>query len=159
MNNPYQPPVSELEAGQQGAITPNILKYLRQTRPWVFLLSILGFLFSGLMVLFCIGMGIFFLVSGAGADVPISGFEGIGGIALVIIYGAMGFIYLPPTIYLFRFARAISRVIAGGGSEALETALKHQKSFWKFFGLLFLSIMVLNFIGIVLAILIPFLTS
>jgi hypothetical protein len=60
-----------------------------------------------------------------------------------------------PAWYLFSYAGALGSFLQGGAVAELEAALDHQKSFWKFVGILTLISMVLAVLGIVAAILIP----
>src|SRR5262249_26292289 len=57
-------------------------------------------------------------------------------IAAFIPMLVIGLLYIAPTVYLWRYARGIQRLLDGGGQGALEEALTNQKSFWKFTGVL-----------------------
>jgi len=77
------------------------------------------------------------------------------------LYILLGVIYIPPGVFLYRTASAIKRMNTGDPTTALEDALKNQKSFWRFVGILSLvgiAIAVLAFIvGVLAAILVPIL--
>jgi hypothetical protein len=64
-------------------------------------------------------------------------------------------LYLVPAWYLSRYAGALGSFLQGGAVSELEAALDHQKSFWKFVGILTLISIVLAVLGIAAAILIP----
>lgn len=124
MDNPYDAPTAEIAhaapAGT-GDVSPRIMQAMEQTRPWVTLLSVLGFLVSGLMVVIAGGM----LVAGGMGSVP--GWVGL-------IYLPFAAMYAVPSVLLFRYRSAITTLTDGGGIPALEDTLERQKSFWKFVG-------------------------
>jgi ABC-type uncharacterized transport system permease subunit len=61
-------------------------------------------------------------------------------------------VYVAPGVYLFRFASAIRDLKANSNAVALEDTLKHQRSFWRYVGILMAVTMVLAVIVFVLAI-------
>ena len=63
-------------------------------------------------------------------------------------------LYLMPAWYLSRYAGALGSFLQGGAIAELEAALDHQKSFWKFVGILTLITIVLAVLGIAAAILV-----
>lgn len=121
----------------QIVVSENALGYLRATRPWVKFLAIVGFVFIVLMVL--IGLLMALALSGAAAKTgPLAAFGPILG----VVYIVMAAVYLMPCLFMYRYAKAIA-AIPGTGQAALEEALKQQKSFWKFMGILMLIILCL----------------
>lgn len=130
-NQTYSPPTGEV-AGQ---VTPMMLQHLRDTRPWVLFLSIMGFISIGLLV-----VGSVYMMTTFGRMVP--GW-------MLFLYIAIGAIYLVPTLTLFRYAGAISYVFNGGGTHAMEEALRLQRSFWRFVGVL--TAIVVAFYGLIFA--------
>jgi hypothetical protein len=117
-----------------GPITPLMVEYLRETKPWVRFMSVIMFVMVGLIL---IG-SVFMLLIPA------------GGIFLALIYVAMGVLYLFPAYFLHQYASAIRSLERGGGDVAMEDALRSQKSFWRFVGILTLIIMVIY--GIILVV-------
>jgi hypothetical protein len=141
--DPFRAPVAELggpraaSTAEANAIVPSeIVELMRQTRPWVLFLAILGFIFSGL---FCIGGVAFAVYSGR-----IGGKEGrTFPVAAGLVYFALGFIQIFPSLFMMRFSGAVSRLNAGVGMPALTDAIRHQKSFWRLVGIGTLAIMVI----------------
>lgn len=132
-DNPFASPSSSsdgLPGPSEGPVTPLVLAYLRETRPWVLFLSVLGFILSGLMI--CGGASMA-LVSMAGSAV--GEFSGAMGVVLGLVYLAMAAIYVFPSLFLWRYGSSISGLLATEDAEQLETALKHQRSFWRFVGI------------------------
>jgi hypothetical protein len=112
-------------------------KFLNQTRPWVRFLSIMVYigaiftLLGGLMIILAGYAGALF---GAGSE-AFQQFPG-GGFALGLVYLVLAVLYVPPGIFLSRYASAIKTLESTGTSMALENALKYQKSFWRYAGIL-----------------------
>src|SRR5688500_18393278 len=111
------------------AFTGRAFDMLRQTKPWVRLMSIVMFVIAGLTLVFGIVIGIGGMMS---SGLRSAGFPA----ALGFVYIAMGLIYIAPGIYLFRYASRIALLVATRREDALEGALESQKSFWKFAGII-----------------------
>lgn len=112
-------------------LTAGMLDALRKTKPWVRLLSILGFLFVVLMALLGIVIAIIGFAQESG---PLAGEISI---VLGLFYVVLGVVYFVPALYLFRYASAIGEALQAPVKAApVENALRQQKSFWKFAGIL-----------------------
>jgi len=122
-----------------------MIEALRQTKPWVTFLAVLGFIGCSLMV---IG-GLVMLVSGA----AIGGMKGgaIGG-ALGLVYILMALLYFFPSYYLLQYGGGIKRFMLSRTSPDLESALNSQKSFWRFVGILTAIVMCIYAVVLVVAI-------
>jgi hypothetical protein len=129
-------------------ITNHMIDSMRSTRPWAMFLSIVGFITVGLMVL----AGMIMMVVGS---VVTRKFDGFPAVLMGIMYIAMSFFYLVPSIYLFRYASAIGRFLDSMTEAEMESALSYQKSFWKFVGIVVIIMFVLTILGIIAAIMIP----
>jgi len=121
------------------SLTPLAQQYLDQTRPWVRFMAILIFVSVGLMALVGISMLLVavlggFRAMGDGGPGPLGSAAGFGVMALV--YVLLALVYVAPGLYLSRYATAIKRLNANSTAAGLEDALKHQKSFWRFVGIL-----------------------
>ena len=129
-------------------ITESMLLSLSQTKPWARLLSIIGFLSIGFMII--AGISNMFMFSKFNAE---SGFH--PGVMFFAMHILMGVLYFFPSLFLFRFSSSIGRLLDGGGATEMEEALTHQKSFWKFVGILSLISCGFGLLGILAAIIIP----
>jgi hypothetical protein len=116
----------------QIVVSESALGYLQATRPWVKFLAIVGFVFMGLMVLVGLMMTLAFSAVPQQPGMP-PAFGPIFGTLYIVMAG----IYLMPCLFMHRYAKAIA-AIPSAGQGALEEALKQQKSFWKFMGILML---------------------
>jgi hypothetical protein len=146
--NPYQAPVVgfgggvNTTAGGTGAVTAKTVEMLRQTRPWVRFLAVLGFIFAGLMLV----VGVFGGLAGVAAGGPTG--------LIAVLYIPLALIYLVPAIYLNRYAGRIREFEASPRLEQLDNALGAQKSFWRFVGIMMavlLGLYLLLAVGLIVA--------
>ena len=133
-------------------ISPAMVDALRGTRPWVRLLAILGFVGSVFMVLGGLAVALLGVVPGASSTGPVV------SAALGALYIGLAVLYVFPSLFLLRYARAIGAALDAPAKTApIEEALRQQKSFWKFVGVavvIWLVCVVLAVaVGVVLAVL------
>jgi hypothetical protein len=144
LENPYQPPTSEVrESYQHGAtnVSDAVLHSMRGTRPWVLMFAILGFLTVGFMVIAGLAM---FALGATNSELG-------GGAALGVLYLAIGVLYLFPSLRLLYYANAIGTLLHRGAQADLETALSHQQRFWKFVGIVTLVTVALYVVVLIVA--------
>ncbi len=130
------------------AVLNYIMNSLRATKPWTRLLSILGFIGTGLTVI--VGLGI--ILGGNFLPMPP---DAPPLIFVGVFYILTSVLYLVPSIWLSKYSSAIASFLKGGDSVQLGNAIAYQKSFWKFVGILVLVSLVFMIVGIIAAILIP----
>jgi dolichol kinase len=70
-----------------------------------------------------------------------------------ILYLLFAALYFMPCLFLYRYSKAIA-AIPGTGVGALEEALKNQKSFWKFMGVVAAILVSIEVLVLVIAILV-----
>jgi hypothetical protein len=145
---PEAPETSGTGVDKNRAVLNYIMNSLRATKPWTRLLSVLGFIGTGLTVL--VGLGI---ILGRNF-LPVSP-EAPPLLFLGIFYILTSVLYLIPSIWLSKYSSAIASFLKRGDSVQLGNAIAYQKSFWKFVGILVLVSIVLAIVGIIAAILIP----
>lgn len=153
--NPYKAPETELEGKQASrptdlSVTENMISALKQTRPWVLFLSILGFIGAGFMVL----AGLMMLVLGVVGSSIGTGGDGMpvaASIGMSAMYIVMAAVYVIPCIFLIKYAIAIRR-IGLGGAEAIEDALVRQKNFWRNLGIMVLVLLGLYFLAAIVGV-------
>lgn len=109
-------------------------------------IAILTFVLVGLYALGAVAA----LVAVAVGSSPIG-----AGLPFAYLFGAA--LMMPSGLYLYRFGASIRMLLVSARSEDLESALSHQRSFWKFWGVLsivMIAIMILAmFVGIFAAVL------
>ncbi len=101
-------------------------EFLRETAKWAYLLSIVGFIFIGLMIVLGIFMGTMMSTLETPASIP--------GALLSVFYIGISLIYLFPVLYLYRFASKMKKAFAENNNEDLEEGFKNLKSHYKFIG-------------------------
>lgn len=136
-HQPYRPPASRgfARPGASGSspITRGMIASLQKTRPWVILMGVVGMIGTGLILL----AGLAVMV--AGSLPGVAGTETMGpiaGTAIGGVYVALAFLYFFPSLFLLRYGGAIGRVGPQGNAAAFEEALTRQLSFWRFVGIL-----------------------
>lgn len=150
MDNPYASTGIDPLSGSEGTtITPGILQALAGTKPWVKFCAILGFIFTGFMVL----GGVFMMIGGGimastgdSSAMPFAGFPAVLG----IIYIACAFFYFFPSLKLWKYGSHIAALLDSNSMTDLEAALDAQRSFWKFVGILVCVAIALYIVGIIL---------
>ncbi len=132
-------------------VTPGMIDALKATKPWVRFLAILGFVLAGLMVLASLAMGAFGIY-----QVTEERLEAWVLVGMAALYAVMGVVYIFPSRFLYRYASAIAEAAdANVKAAAIERALREQKSFWKFAGILTLVMLLLYIPAILIAIALP----
>lgn len=123
---------------------------LRESAKWTMFLSIVGFIFIGLML---IG-GLFTIVSlSAVPDEPTFGsYSPFGALKsfIGIFYIIMAAVYFFPILYLYKYSKGTKEALNFNNSEVLAEALANLKSHHKFLGIMtivILSLYVLAIIG------------
>jgi heme/copper-type cytochrome/quinol oxidase subunit 2 len=124
---------------------------LRESAKWCMFLSIVGFIFIGLMVV----MGAFMAVAMSAIDDPYGGgmgsmnpFMAIKGY-LGAFYIVLALLYFFPVYYLFNYAKGTKQALDSGNSDVLSDALVNLKSHHKFLGIFTIITIGLYIIGII----------
>jgi len=126
--------VSEQPAGD-GAISPQIISAMAQTRPWVNLVSILWMIFAGLGALLQF------------AAMALGGILGIiGGLPALAIMG----LYFYTAYLLFSYGQKIQIFLRRKGPVEFQKALDAQRIFWKTVGIIMLVSLVLAVLMVIL---------
>lgn len=121
-------PLDVLETDQFNLNSTSV-EYLRETAKWARFLSIVGFVFIGIIVLIALTAG-----STLGAVMAASG-SPIGGLAITIIYLLMAGLFFPPTLYLYRYSKNIKAAIETNNQSLLTEGMGNMKSVFKFWGI------------------------
>jgi hypothetical protein len=132
------------------AITSAMTEYLKQTKPWVRFISILLFIGIGLLVL---GGLVIMISAGAMSSGGSSPFGAVPAALIGSIYAVLGLLYFFPALFLFRYADGIKKALTVDLVGGMEDALRNQKSFWRFLGILMLIILIVEVIAVVVLIL------
>ncbi|GHV70156.1 hypothetical protein AGMMS49928_16860 [Spirochaetia bacterium] len=137
--NPYQSPQADIKPdlplSSQGGLTETMITYLKEASPWLRFLGILNFIGAGFMALFGIALMVLPSASGIFRQAGIDAGMLAGGV-LGVIYIAVALLMFFPARFTYTFGAKIRSYLRSSSIEDLELALKNNKSFWKFNGIL-----------------------
>jgi hypothetical protein len=148
--NPYQAPTNPFPQSAEGQMSQGAARELLGSQGWVRFVSVLMLIGTGFMLLSV-------LVAVLAPTPRYPDFDGFGGrrstaltdsrvFVQVVMFLVVGVLYLYPSILLAKYASAIKRFRYSGSMTDVEAALRHQRFFWRFvgiIGILILSLMVL----------------
>lgn len=121
-------------------LTDGAAHYLLRAAKWAKFISIVGFVFLGLMVIGAI------IIMGTGSAITQAMGGGFSGVLFGVVYlisAAIGFF---PIFYLFRFSTNTISALESGSSQDLETGMQNIFKAFQFYGILM--IIVLGIYGI-----------
>jgi len=117
-------------------------KFLYEAAKWATILSIIGFIGIGLMIIISFSMGtILSQIPNDALGVPIQFFS-----LFYLILAGISFI---PIYFLFQFGNNIKNAIKKNDTDLLTFGLKKLKSHYKFIGILTIILMSLNLLFII----------
>jgi hypothetical protein len=127
--------------------------YLKETGKWAAFLGILGFISSGIVIIFSFFIGaIMDKVFSAMAATSTSGtaiFGAMGGV-LAGVYFFIGVLLFFLSLFLFRFGSKMKQALLGQDQEALNLSLKNLKNYYRVVGIL--TIIYLSIIALIIII-------
>lgn len=127
-------------------IEQETLNYLDTTRKWTMFFAIIGFIFLGLILIFGIIAGTFLSVfksSEMGS--------GILQIFLFVMLLILAVLYYFPIMFLFRFSKHTANAVRNLSKEELNKAFRYLKSYFVYVGILLIVVLVIYFVGLVIA--------
>ncbi len=140
----------------QSAVSAAVVDQLRRTRGWVLFFGVMfwiGTVFLCLGGLAMIGMGLFSgAIAASGEQTLDSLGAGIGAATFVgmgVLYLVLAMLYIYPATRLTKYASRIRDLMNAPAEQNLVAALNEQRAFWKFVGVMTISMMALYIVGIV----------
>ena len=129
------------------------VNYLSETARWSRLLSIIGFIYCGLMAI----VGLFFgsmmsrmMMPGmGGTDTALAG---VGTAFLSFFIILMSLIFFFPAYYLYSFSSKMRRALRNNDQAVLTDSLKNLKSFFKFYGIIVIVVLSIYALALISAI-------
>jgi hypothetical protein len=106
--------------------------YLLETSKWAKFLAIMGFILTGIIVLFALFAGSFMSMM---PQSEMGNMPGGFGAIMTGVYLLLGIIYFFPSWYLFKYAQHLKEALASRNDEVLVVAFENQKSLYKFWGI------------------------
>ncbi|MGB8491229.1 MAG: DUF5362 family protein [Bacteroidales bacterium] len=127
-------------------IGPDALKNLNATWKWAMFLSVLGFIFFGLLV----GIGLVtstFLSAFKTRQVNL----GIPETLMILIFIITAVVYFFPVFFLFRFSRNIRDAIQDTNTRKFERAFRNLRMYFAYIGILIIVALLVYFIALIAA--------
>ena len=131
---------------RQLVLLPEAEVMLDEARKWGKFLAILGFVFSGFMLLFGVVFSFFLdnLPPEAAALIP--------NFIITVIYLVLAAIYFFPSLYLYRFAVRAGKAISLKDSSVLSSSFDSLRDCFRYLGILSIIALVLYGIGFLIVI-------
>jgi len=127
-------------------ITPEILNNLDVTRKWTMFLSVLGFIFLGLLIAISLITSTFltaFKTEEARIGIPES--------LMIIVLGVVAILYFFPVLFLFRFSRHTRNAVHSSDPEELKKAFRNLRSYFTYIGVMAIIVITVYVVAIVVA--------
>ena len=138
--NPYHSPETQIvpTAAQSAGVelTVKMLQYLNEASPWLRFIGILGYIGAG----FTAFGGLIGAISmnALGSAFDFSSDFGAGFGPMFLLYIPLALLVFLPAHFTFKFGQKIRAYKFTNSTEDLEEALKNNKSYWKFTGILYI---------------------
>jgi heme/copper-type cytochrome/quinol oxidase subunit 2 len=137
----------ETNSGEKKILIDNgTLKNLNSIRKWTTFLSIMGFIFLGLIIVAGMATGLFlttFKTREATMGIP----ESLV-ISLLLIAGT---IYFFPVFFLFRFSRSIRDAIQNTDQQKFEKGLRNLRLFFTYLGIILILVLSIYVMALIFA--------
>jgi Family of unknown function (DUF5362) len=112
-------------------LTEEAKSFLNETRKWTKFLSIVGFVFAGLLVVLGLFFGTIINRLTGGMNIP----SAMPMAAVGIVYIIIAVIYAIPIFYLYKFSTNMDSALKTNNVEDLTQSFSYLKSHYKFFGI------------------------
>jgi len=128
-------------------IDSSINGHLKETAVWGKFLSIVGFLYSGLIVAGAIFAGSMFSKLAGASGTGNSGV--VAGGTVAVMYSLIAGVVFFMSIYLFRFARKTLMALAANDQELLIESFRNLKIYFRFAGIITIIALIFSVLGII----------
>lgn len=123
------------------------LNNLNETGKWTNFLSIMGFIFIGLMIVLGFFIGSIFSENANDQNnTPFS------GTIIGFIYLMMGLIYFFPVLYLYKFSTFTKKALMHQNPDDLNEAFKNLKAHYRFMGIITIVLIAIYLLAFVIGI-------
>ena len=133
------PEIKKIEISQE------TVKNLNTLRKWTMFLSVLGFIFFGLIITLGLLTGTF-LTAFSNSDKT----TGIPDAILVAAFAGFAMINFFPILFLFRFSKHISNAVSTLNSREMHIAIKYLKRFFVYIGIILIAVIAIYVASIIL---------
>ena len=133
-------------------ITEDVRSFIYETSKWTKFLSIVGFVFTGFMVLVSLSVGAILSSMNSLVGAQNNPYAAMGSGFLTVFLLITAAIYFYPSFILFKFSTAAKQAVLYGDQESLSLAMGKMKSFFKFWGILLIVLLAFYALAILSAI-------
>ena len=133
-------------------ITEDIRSFIYESSKWTRFLSIIGFVFTGLMVMLSLSVGAIMTSMNSMVGAQNNPYAALGSGFLTVLLLISAAIYFYPSFILFKFSSAAKQAVLYGDQESLSEAMKKMKSVFKFWGIMAIIVLALYLLSILLAV-------
>jgi hypothetical protein len=133
-------------------ITEDVRSFIYETSKWTKFLSIVGFVFTGFMVLVSLSVGAILSSMNSLVGAQNNPYAAMGTGFLTVFLLITAAIYFYPSFILFKFSTAAKQAVLYGDQENLSLAMGKMKSFFKFWGILLIVLLAFYALAILSAI-------
>jgi len=133
------PEIKKIEISQE------TVKNLNTLRKWTMFLSVLGFIFFGLIIILGLLTGTFLTAFSNSDKTP-----GIPDALLVAAFAGLALINFFPILFLFRFSKHISNAVSRHDPREMHIAVKYLKRFFVYIGVILIAVIALYIASIIL---------
>ena len=119
--------------------------FLKEISGWTYFLSIIGFIFVGLLVLIAVSANsIYNNMAQFSQESPFD-----VGLFMTAVYVIVALIYFFPILFLFKFSKRLKSALKSKEDEELASALEILKSHYKFIGVFTIIVLSLYALAII----------
>ena len=119
--------------------------FLKEIAGWTYFLSIIGFIFVGLLVLIAVSaISIYNNMAKFSQESPFD-----VGLFMTAVYVIVALIYFFPILFLFKFSKRLKSALKSKEDEELASALEILKSHYKFIGVFTIIVLSLYALAII----------
>ena len=133
-------------------MSSSIRQSLQNTAKWGTLLSIIGFIFIGLMVI----SGVFIASSMSTLSSELGTFGGSFGVLFGVGYLVSAALSFYPTYLLFKFSNGIKKSLREEDQLQLESAMNYLSNLYTFWGILTIVLIAIYVISIIAGVILGF---
>jgi hypothetical protein len=133
-------------------VTEDIRSYIYETAKWSKFLSIVGFVVTGIMILFSFSAEALISTMNGKVGAANNPWAALGGGFLTVVFLLSALLYFYPSLLMFKYANSAKQAVLYGDQPALSEAMSKMKSFFKFWGIITITILGLYIISFLLGI-------
>ena len=133
-------------------VTEDIRSYIYETAKWTKFLSIVGVVVTGIMILFSFSAEALISTMNGKVGAANNPWAALGGGFLTVVFLLSALLYFYPSLLMFKYANSAKQAVLYGDQPALSEAMSKMKSFFKFWGIITITILGLYIISFLLGI-------